>query len=242
MDCVLISILDPHEVVVAGLGTVLDSPPTRYRVVPLVGGEKPPDVVLYGVPDDPDTHHDPQLHALVRSGPATVIATYWDDRSPAIKTALACGARGVLTKRLSAAELRQGIQRMIEQQEPRPRPPEDSRCDPEVGRVGLTPRELDVVGHVAVGLSNQEIADRLYLSINSVKTYIRNAYRKIGIERRSQAVIWGQRHGIIWRASGGPETLDDTGVDSAALDEESSAHERVAQRGGPSSLSAHPAG
>jgi DNA-binding NarL/FixJ family response regulator len=201
--------VDPHEVVAAGLGTVLDARSSRYRVVPLVGGEPPPDVVLYGIDEDPDTGHDPHLHALVRSGPAAVIATYWDDSSPAIKSALACGVRGVLSKRVSAAELLQGIQRTIEQREPPPRPPEDSRCDPEVGRVGLTPRELDVLSHIAAGLSNQEIADRLYLSINSVKTYIRYAYRKIGVERRPQAVVWGQRHGITWRASSDATAPDD---------------------------------
>ncbi len=51
-------------------------------------------------------------------------------------------------------------------------------------------------GLITQGLSNQEIADRSYLSINSVKTYIRTAYRKIGVTRRSQAVVWGMKHGF----------------------------------------------
>ena len=46
------------------------------------------------------------------------------------------------------------------------------------------------------GLSNQEIADELYLSINSVKTYIRSAYRKIDAVSRAQAVAWGIQHGF----------------------------------------------
>ena len=46
------------------------------------------------------------------------------------------------------------------------------------------------------GLSNQEIADRVFLSINSVKSYIRNAYRKIGVERRAQAVVWAVENGF----------------------------------------------
>ena len=49
---------------------------------------------------------------------------------------------------------------------------------------------------ITQGLSNQEIAQRCYLSINSVKTYIRTAYRKIGAERRAQAVLWGIKHGF----------------------------------------------
>ena len=42
-----------------------------------------------------------------------------------------------------------------------------------------------------------EIAERSYLSINSVKTYIRTAYRKLGLSRRSQAVRWGLEHGFL---------------------------------------------
>ena len=61
---------------------------------------------------------------------------------------------------------------------------------------GLTVRESEIVALITQGLSNQEIAERSYLSINSVKTYIRTAYRKMGVERRSQAVLWGIRHGF----------------------------------------------
>jgi DNA-binding NarL/FixJ family response regulator len=61
---------------------------------------------------------------------------------------------------------------------------------------GLSPREAEVLALITQGPSNQEIADRAYLSINSVKTYLRSAYRKIGVTRRSQAVLWGTRNGF----------------------------------------------
>jgi DNA-binding CsgD family transcriptional regulator len=54
----------------------------------------------------------------------------------------------------------------------------------------LTGREHQIVALIAQGHSNREISEQLYLSINSVKTYIRSAYRKIGVTRRTQAVIW----------------------------------------------------
>ncbi len=60
----------------------------------------------------------------------------------------------------------------------------------------LTPRETDMITGITRGLSNQEIAATHYLSINSVKTYIRSAYRKIGATSRSHAVIWGVHHGL----------------------------------------------
>jgi len=76
--------------------------------------------------------------------------------------------------------------------------PMNTRITPIVATADdLTNREVDVVTLVTNGLSNQEIADRLYLSINSVKTYIRSAYRKIGATSRSQAVIWGVRNGML---------------------------------------------
>ena len=49
---------------------------------------------------------------------------------------------------------------------------------------------------IAQGMSNIEIAERLYLSINSVKTYIRSAYSKIGATSRSRAVAWRLQHGF----------------------------------------------
>ena len=62
--------------------------------------------------------------------------------------------------------------------------------------IGLTPREAEIIALITQGLSNDEIAQRAYLSINSVKTHIRTAYRKIGVSSRSQAVLWGVDNGF----------------------------------------------
>lgn len=70
-------------------------------------------------------------------------------------------------------------------------------ADPEPrtdGAVALTQREGDVLGLIASGLSNQEIAQRLFLSPNSVKSYVAGAYRKIGVNSRSRAVLWWLEH------------------------------------------------
>ena len=68
-------------------------------------------------------------------------------------------------------------------------------------RVGvrLTDRETTILELVGTGVPNQEIADRLYLSLNTVKTYIRSAYRKIGVTRRAEAVLWAVHHGLTPR-------------------------------------------
>jgi DNA-binding NarL/FixJ family response regulator len=61
---------------------------------------------------------------------------------------------------------------------------------------GLSSREAEIVALITQGLSNQAIAERAYLSINSVKTYIRSAYRKMHVTSRSQAVLWGVENGF----------------------------------------------
>ena len=61
----------------------------------------------------------------------------------------------------------------------------------------LTQRETEVLAFIAAGRSNQDIVDETLLSINSVKSYIRSAYSKIGVTSRSQAVLWAVRHGLL---------------------------------------------
>ena len=67
----------------------------------------------------------------------------------------------------------------------------------------LTARECDIVELIVAGMSNREIGDELSLSVNSVKTYIRTAYRKMGVQRRTQAMLWALEHGLGAR----PEAL-----------------------------------
>jgi NarL family two-component system response regulator LiaR len=75
---------------------------------------------------------------------------------------------------------------------------------------GLTLRESQVIALITQGQTNQEIAEGTYLSINSVKTYIRSAYRKIGVSRRSQAVVWGLTNGFVPQGgdAGDPHPVD----------------------------------
>ena len=58
----------------------------------------------------------------------------------------------------------------------------------------FTPREREVLALIAAGMSNKEIAERLFLSVNSVKTHVRSAYRKLGVSRRVDAARWVLTH------------------------------------------------
>jgi len=55
-------------------------------------------------------------------------------------------------------------------------------------RLGISKREHEVLALISKGLSNQEIADKLFVSLNTVKTHSSNIFQKLGVSRRTQAV------------------------------------------------------
>lgn len=61
----------------------------------------------------------------------------------------------------------------------------------------LTPREIEVLGLLAEGLSNREMAERLFVSENTVKTHCSRVFDKLGAGRRTQAVQRAKQHGLI---------------------------------------------
>lgn len=66
-----------------------------------------------------------------------------------------------------------------------------------VERLGVTPRELEILRLIAEGLSNREIAERLYVSENTVKTHSANLFTKLSARRRTQAVQIAKEAGVI---------------------------------------------
>lgn len=62
--------------------------------------------------------------------------------------------------------------------------------------VPLTPRETQVLRQIALGLANQEIADALAISVETVKEHVQNVLRKISVNDRTQAAVWALRHGL----------------------------------------------
>jgi two-component system, NarL family, response regulator LiaR len=66
-----------------------------------------------------------------------------------------------------------------------------------VSELCITPRELEILGLIAAGLSNREIADRLFVSENTVKTHSSRLFDKLGARRRTQAVQLGKQAHLI---------------------------------------------
>lgn len=134
------------------------------------------------------------------------LAVYtWQMDDDLVHDSLAAGASAVLSKALTAPELAHALRtirqghRVVE----RGASAVAADLDPDHGvkgrdwpgrREGLSMRESEMISLICQGLSNEQIAQDLFLSPNSVKSYIRSAYRKIGATTRSQAVIWGLEH------------------------------------------------
>ena len=103
-------------------------------------------------------------------------------------------ARGqVLLRASSAAQLLAGF-RM--QETPASGCSQDASLSPEVEKLGLTARELEVVRLIAQGYSNTEIAAKLFVSDATVKTHINHIFSKLGARDRSQVIVKARQLGL----------------------------------------------
>jgi DNA-binding NarL/FixJ family response regulator len=178
-----VGIVGHQEVLAKGLAAMLAAHPDRVTIVEV----EQADVVLYDV-FGMHLVNGADLPPLVQSR-ATVLAVSRDLRPDLRARAVAAGAHGWVSMSVRSRGLVQAIEdavagRSVSEQD-------------RLGKdVGLTPREVEVLALITQGMSNQEIAERLYLSINSVKTYIRSAYAKIEVTSRSRAVAWCLQNGF----------------------------------------------
>jgi DNA-binding NarL/FixJ family response regulator len=200
-----VGVYSPQDIVNEGLSALLSKHPDKVCLVPTPTdpGHPDPDVVLYDVVAllDGDTR---QLTYLVEMTTSKVLAVGRDLRPDLVAQALTTGVDGFFDLGVNEKELLKAVESAATGWELG-----DPGLDPTVGSsdsavranrlgsdVGLTTRETEILALIARGHSNQEIASRLFLSINSVKTYIRTAYRKIGADSRAGAVGWAIRHGF----------------------------------------------
>ena len=141
-----------------------------------------------------------------------VLTTYADDQF--LFPALQAGARGYLTKDATAEEIEHAIRALIaghthldpavqqrlvtavlDQTPPTPLREPIPASAPNLPDE-LTPREIEVLKLIALGLSNSEIADKLVLSNATIKTHINRIFYKTGARDRAQAVRYAYKHGL----------------------------------------------
>jgi DNA-binding NarL/FixJ family response regulator len=178
-------------------------------------GERAPDVVLMDLrmPRMDGVEATRRIRAEHPATEVVVLTTYADDDS--LFPALRAGARGYLTKdaggeeiaraiaavRAGAAGLSPEVQRRLLERIADPgtaarEPGREPAREPAPLPDGLTAREAEVLGLIAEGLSIGEIAERLFVSVATVKTHINNLFAKTGVRDRAQAVRYAYRHGL----------------------------------------------
>jgi two-component system, NarL family, response regulator LiaR len=195
-----LAIVDDYAVVVAGVAAFLES--ERIDVVE-TGASVPVvtdvDIVLF------DTFGQIQgqgidLEDFVRESGAKVVIYSWNLQPRLIKQALAAGASGYLSKVLTGPQIVRALQRVMDGETVVLTGDHETSVGGEgdwPGRAtGLSSREAEMLALITQGLSNEDVARRAFLSMNSVKTYIRSAYRKIGVTSRTQAVLWALDNGF----------------------------------------------
>lgn len=201
-----LAVVNDYDVVVEGVAGILRRYREEIRIVQLDSSagqeaedEPGVDIALVDTFAHPPGDCD-AVARLVESGRAHHVVVYSWNLDPAlIQRALDRGVHGYLSKMAPAAELVAALGKVMHG---------EVVVDADVVRVGqvpgdwpgreegLTPREAEMVALITRGLSNEEIVNQTLLSPNTIKSYIRAAYRKIGVTTRSRAVLWGIEHGF----------------------------------------------
>lgn len=201
-----IAIMNDYEIIVSGVATMLAPFHDRIEVVELdnqalVASDV--DIVLF----DMFAHVSGlgvSLADVVSQGGSKVVVFTWGGDPVTVEGALAEGAAGYLSKTLAPLDLVKALEDIhagaVVTTDTYEVMLGEGSGDSPVHVFDLSPREAEVLALIAKGLSNKEIAQTVFLSINSIKTYVRTAYAKIGVRTRSQAVVWAHQHGFAPQA------------------------------------------
>ena len=218
MDPVRIVVVDDQEVVRAAFGALLATQADFVVVATAADGaaavrvcrDERPDVVLMDV-------RMPVLDGIAATrrivaesgtgGPRILMLTTFD-LDEHVYDALAAGASGFLLKDVTAERLFDAV-RVVAAGEALLAPTVTRRLIAEFARLhprrpsaaltppGLTPRETEVLRQIAEGLSNPEIAARLVISEETVKTHVSRVLNKLGLRDRTQAVVFAYESGLV---------------------------------------------
>ncbi|MEU8326208.1 response regulator transcription factor [Nonomuraea sp. NPDC048881] len=201
-----IVLVDDHPVVRSGLRAMLAGQPDFDLVGEAATGQEgvrlaatlAPDVVLMDLQLGTGMHGSEATRRIVAlDGPRVLVLTTFDTDAD-IVAAIESGATGYLLKDAPSEDLHAAI---------RSAAAGASALAPSVaarllGRVRapdatLSPRELEVLGHVAAGLSNRQISKVMFLSETTVKTHLAHIYTKLDVDSRTAAVAAASKRGLI---------------------------------------------
>jgi len=207
-------IADDHRLFRQGLIGLMK---TREDLVEVIGeaetgeeavqlaGQLRPDVILMDIymPGMDGLQATKEIRA--RFPEIAVVMLTSSERDGHLYEAVKLGAAGYLLKSLDADELF-GLLEGVSRGEPALTRAMASKllksvanrmADEKKGEQSLTERELFVLRLVASGASNQEIAEKMSLSVNTVKTHLKNILEKLQLDNRTQAATYALRHGLV---------------------------------------------
>src|SRR6478672_7006038 len=214
---ITVALIDDYDVVLLGVAQMLDQYRDRVVIAEIDANksvEDAVDIVLYDSFAQPESDHE-EIRVLIENPRARRVVVYtWNFHPELVESARRLGVHGYLSKALPARELIAALEAVhageVVFSEAPGRSGGVNGLDWPGRSEGLSERESEILALITQGLSNAEVSAQTYLSANTVKSYIRTLYRKIGVGSRTQAVLWGVDHGFApdhhridhWR--GGP--------------------------------------
>ena len=191
-------LVNDYEIIVQGLAAILSPYPGRVRVVEMDVGDEPKrsaDVALF------DTfagrrHSIARASEMVRAGRVDHVVLYtWDASAEFLSLADRAGVSGVVLKSTSGEVLVDVIERVAAGER-------IGLGDLQRGRQsrsenGLSAREEEVLALIALGKSNGAIGHELFLSVDTIKTYVRRLYAKLGVNNRAQAALCAEAYHVL---------------------------------------------
>ena len=210
-ETITIVLADDHEIVRDGIRMVLDAQPDMEIVAEAstaddasryVLGHRPSVLVLdLNMPGTPSLEVIPEVQ---ERSPETVVIVLTMQNEPAFaRKAMQAGARGFVIKHSAARELVEAVRlvvggdvyitpqvgaRLAAEPDAPDGPPDD-----------LTPREVEILGLIALGFMNPEIADKLVLSVRTVETHRSNIQRKTGMSTRAELIAYALENNLVER-------------------------------------------
>jgi len=196
--------VDDHPLLREGVAAIINGQPDMMLVASAASGnegirkfrEFKPDVTLMDLrlPDLSGIEAMIAIRTEFADARIIVLTTFEGDVE--IQRALAAGARGYLLKSMPPPQMLETI-RTVHAGKKRVPPEVAAQIAEHLSDDALSVREVDVLRHVAEGNRNRDIAERLFISEETVKVHLKHVMEKLGASDRTQAVAIAVRRGII---------------------------------------------
>jgi DNA-binding NarL/FixJ family response regulator len=196
--------VDDHPLLREGIAAIINNQPDMQVIGQAANGHDAvegfkkhrPDVTLMDLrlPDMSGIDAMTAIRAEFPEARVILLTTFEGDVE--IKRALEAGARGYLLKSMPPKELVEVI-RQVHVGKKRVPPQLAAQLAEHMSDEALTTREIEVLGQIAGGNRNRDIAEQLFISEETVKVHIKHIMEKLGASDRTQAVAIGIRRGII---------------------------------------------